>query len=75
MQNLAGTRVDRVVATDDAVQLELRGTATTGRCPACQRRSRRVHSTYTRRITDLSLTGRTVIVYLRVRRFRCVASD
>lgn len=75
MPHLAGTHVERIVAADDAMHLELRCTATAGRCPACHRRSRRVHSTYTRRIADLPITGRAVTLHLRVRRFRCSSSD
>ncbi len=43
------------------------------RCPTCGRRSRRVHSRYTRRITDEPLGGRPVAIHLRVRRFFCRA--
>jgi transposase len=41
------------------------------RCPTCGRRSRHVHSRYTRRITDEPLGARNVVVHLRVRRFLC----
>ena len=43
----------------------------TAPCPTCGRRSRRVHSRYTRRITDEPLGERQVVVHLRVRRFMC----
>src|SRR6185369_11537084 len=41
--------------------------------PSCGRRSRRVHSRYTRRITDDPLGGYPVVIHLRVRRFFCRA--
>lgn len=74
MPHLAGLRVERAVAADDGVHIDLRRTAGTGRCPQCRRHSRRVHSSYTRQIADLPITGCAVILRLRVRRFRCSAS-
>lgn len=74
MPHLAGTRVERVVADGDALQISLRCAAATARCPRCRRRSRRVHSTYSRRIADLPIAGRVVVLRLRVRRFRCPSS-
>ena len=41
-------------------------------CPACGRRSRRVHSHYTRSPADLPVTERRVRLHLLVRRFRCL---
>ena len=73
LPHLRGCRLERVLAEDDAVHLELRPAARTARCPRCRRRSRRVHSTYTRRVADLPVAGRPVLLHLRVRRFRCPA--
>jgi transposase len=73
LPHLRGCRLERVLAADDAVHLALRPAARTARCPRCRRRSRRVHSSYTRRVADLPLTGRPVVLHLRVRRFRCPA--
>jgi transposase len=55
----------------DRIHVEARRTAATARCPSCGRRSRRVHSRYTRRIQDEPIGGRPVVVHLRVRRFVC----
>jgi transposase len=71
MPHLAGLRVEQVAIADDAVHIDLHRTACTARCPGCRRRSRRVHSGYTREITDLPIAGRAVVLHLRVRRFRC----
>jgi transposase len=60
-----------MLSLDDRIHLETRRTAATARCPACGRRSRRVHSRYTRRIQDEPIGGRPVVVHLRVRRFIC----
>ena len=40
-------------------------------CPACRRTSRRVHSWYQRRLSDLPWEGIPVRIELRVRRFFC----
>ena len=73
MPHLAGLHVEQVAIADDAVHIDLHRTARTARCPGCRRRSRRVHSSYTRRIADLPIAGCEVVLHLRVRRFRCSA--
>ncbi|WP_431955852.1 transposase family protein [Nocardia lijiangensis] len=40
-------------------------------CPACGTPSGRVHSRYQRRLSDTSITGREVLIELRVRRLFC----
>jgi transposase len=74
MPHFAGLHVEQVTVADGVVQIDLHRTARTARCPVCRRRSRRVHSSYTRQIADLPITGCAVILRLRVRRFRCSAS-
>jgi len=44
-----------------------------GLCPSCGTVSRRVHSHYRRRVTDLPLSGRIVQLVVIARRFRCDA--
>ncbi|MHC2623958.1 transposase [Bradyrhizobium huanghuaihaiense] len=44
-----------------------------GLCPSCGTVSRRVHSRYRRRVTDLPLSGRIVQLLVIARRFRCDA--
>jgi len=60
-----------MLVLDGRIHLEARRAAATACCPACGRRSRRVHGRYTRRIQDEPLGGRPVVVHLRVRRFVC----
>jgi transposase len=43
----------------------------TGICPDCDRRTKRIHSRYTRRLADLPWQGRAVRIEVRARRFRC----
>ena len=66
--------IEQVAIADDTLQIDLHRTARTARCPGCHRRSRRVHSSYTREIADLPIAGREVVLHLRVRRLRCSAS-
>jgi transposase len=45
-----------------------------GLCPLCGTVSRRVHSRYRRRVTDLPSSGRSVQLVVIARRFRCVSA-
>jgi zinc-finger of transposase IS204/IS1001/IS1096/IS1165 len=46
-------------------------TGGTSLCPGCGASSRRIHSRYQRRLTDLPLAGRQVRLTVVARRFRC----
>ena len=70
-----GLVVDRVVLTPERVVVAVRARAGTAACPACRRRSRRVHSRYTRHLGDLPWQGRASQFDLEVRRFRCCAPE
>jgi transposase len=69
--HFAGLQVERVLITAEVVHMEVRRTARTASCPGCGRRSRRVHSHYTRRVADEPVGGRPVEIHLQIRRFRC----
>jgi transposase len=60
-----------VSADTEAITLSAKTSASTARCPACGKRSARVHSRYTRTLADLPWQGVPVNVHLRVRRFFC----
>lgn len=51
--------------------LVARPKAETSCCPACGHQTRRVHSHYMRRLSDLPWHGRVVEIQLHARRFRC----
>ena len=51
----------------------VRASGSVGLCPSCGTVSRRVHSRYRRRVTDLPLSGRIVQLLVIARRFRCDA--
>ena len=53
--------------------IAVRAYGSVGLCPSCGTVSRRVHSRYRRRVTDLPLSGRIVQLLVVARRFRCDA--
>ena len=64
--NLVGVRAD-----ENAITLFARTSSRVALCPVCGKRSTRVHSRYTRTLTDLPWQEVPVTVRLRVRRFFC----
>jgi hypothetical protein len=52
------------------VRLDAQGTAADAAYPGCGVYSTRVHSSYVRILADVPSAGRSVILRLRVRRFR-----
>ena len=71
LPHLAGLRVTRVELCPDELVLEVATRAGSACCPACGRRSRRVHGYYTRKLADQPIGERRVTIHLRVRRLRC----
>jgi transposase len=63
---LLGVRV-----TETTITLIARTSSHVSRCPVCGKRSARVHSRYTRTLSDLPWQGIPVTVRLHVRRFFC----
>ncbi|MEU6788808.1 ISL3 family transposase [Nonomuraea angiospora] len=53
--------------------ISARTTTPEARCPACGTRSERRHGSYRRRLADVALTGRRMVIDLLVQRFRCAA--
>jgi transposase len=68
-----GLVVERTAVDDGHVRIWVRSANLAGLCPSCGAVSRRVHSRYLRRPSDLPLSGRCVSLILTVRRFRCDA--
>lgn len=66
-----GFAVESALSVDGVTTITVRSTAAASRCPGCGAGSRRVHSRYRRRITDLPMAGRSVELTATVRRFRC----
>jgi transposase len=61
-------------AVDEAaaqITLRVRSTQTSASCPLCATPARRIHSDYTRTLTDLSWADYRVRLHLRVRKWFC----
>jgi transposase len=73
----AGEVVLHELKTDgqNRLVMVLRSAGEEGRCPECGRPSRRVHSRYKRRLSDLPWEGIPVGIELRVRRFFCTEEN
>ena len=67
-----GFDVESAVYDGAATVITVRPTSDTSLCPGCGASSRRIHSRYQRRLTDLPLAGRPVRLVVVARRFRCV---
>jgi transposase len=72
LPHLGGLCVDGVECGPEAVTISARSSATGACCRGCGVSSGRVHSRYTRRLSDGALGGRPVVIVLTVRRFVCL---
>lgn len=68
-----GFVVESAYYEGDKAVIVVRASGSVGLCPSCGTVSRRVHSRYQRRVTDLPLSGRIVQLLVIARRFRCDA--
>jgi len=59
------------VAVDNDVTVTLRSEVLTAMCPTCGHETKRVHSRYQRKPSDLPVSGRPVRLVIEVRRFFC----
>ena len=64
-------RVNAVTVMGDKVKVTMSFVSIGARCPSCHKVSRRVHSRYTRRPTDMVWGGLTTELDLHIRRFHC----
>ena len=63
--------VETVDIQDSQIHIYCKSSCYSATCPYCQMESSKVHSRYTRRITDLPILGRTCVLYVGVRKFFC----
>ncbi|MEV8099832.1 ISL3 family transposase [Kitasatospora sp. NPDC085879] len=63
--------MDEVRVGGEAVELAARTTTQEAACPGCGTVSGRLHGGYRRRLADLAVAGRAVVIVLAVRRFLC----
>src|SRR5271170_2375260 len=64
-----------MVENNTRLVMVLRATGEASHCPGCRQESRRIHSRYSRRLSDLPWEGIAVRIELRVRRFFCDSED
>ncbi len=69
--SLPGFEVTEVISTKENLIVCASSLRTDAECPACHAVSQRIHSYYQRTPRDLPVSGQTVQLHLRVRRFRC----
>jgi transposase len=73
--HLAAVHVEGVEATEDGgVRVRARACADLAVCPRCGLASSRVHSRYQRRLADVAIAGRPVLIDLVARKFFCHVS-
>jgi transposase len=61
--------------SNQSILIRVRSSANSCRCPSCERPSRRVHSRYRRKLSDLPWQGLRVHVVWSTRRFFCDADE
>ena len=61
--------IDRIDQTDGVVVMDVHPRVRRSRCRRCGRVSARIHNHYRRRVADLPVSGRQVLVRLTMRRF------
>jgi transposase len=64
-----------MVENNTLLVMVLQATSEASHCPECRQASRRIHSRYTRRLSDLPWEGIPMRIELRVRRFFCDSED
>ena len=69
-----GFSADCALNEDESTVVNIRATSASSPCPGCGAISTRVHSRYPRRLADLPMSGRRVVLMLTARRFRCDAT-
>ena len=65
-------RLLRMAPGVDHLQVDAEPRCQLAACPACGSASRRVHSRYVRKLRDLPSHGRSVVIHVTARRFRCL---
>src|SRR5713101_4868877 len=71
----AEVQVERLFAKADHIVLTLRAVRRTAACPSCGQSSRRIHSYYERRLSDLPWNDVPVKIRLQTRRFFCSTEE
>ncbi|WP_220201142.1 transposase family protein [Reticulibacter mediterranei] len=72
---LSGFEIQRVMGDENTLIITAAAQGSVATCPSCGQNSQRVHSYYIRKPYDLAISGQSVQLNLRVRRFRCQNQD
>lgn len=75
LSHLGGVLIESVRIVDGAAVIQARTTTAQLGWAGCGAVSRRIHGRYRRRLSDITLAQRTVVVELQVRRFLCTAVE
>lgn len=73
--HLPGCRIDSVTENESGLRIVAHTARKHGHCPNCGFSSCHIYSYYTRSIDDLPLCEKAVCLRLRIKRFRCLASE
>jgi hypothetical protein len=72
--SLPALQLIEVISDENCLLISAQSRYQSAMCPACHQASSRVHSFYKRSPQDLPISGQTVRLILRARRFRCLNS-
>ena len=75
LPHLSGLLIDDVEHREQDIVLATRVRSPTARCGGCGLHSTRVHGRYLRKLRDVTVSGRRLVLQLEVRRFRCSTPD
>jgi transposase len=68
---LSSLLIEGVDVAESVLRVRVRTATSEAICPWCERASRRVHAWHVRQLADLPVTGRRLLIELRVRRLVC----
>jgi transposase len=72
---LSSLVVEDVDDAETALRVRVRTTTPEAVCPRCAGASRQVHAWHVRQLADLPVTGRRLVIELRVRRLVCLNAE
>ena len=64
--------VDNVIQNGGTIAVTAHASTKMASCPLCRSPSSRIHSRYARQVSDLTCSGRRVVLSVVTRRFRCM---
>ena len=71
LPNISGLELESISKANNSIKIKLSISLKGGVCPCCHQESIRIHSKYSRSITDLPMAGNSVIIQLNMRKYFC----